>query len=117
MNGSSLIERSVARRKTERGAVLLPAALAALDALAAAGISARIIGSLARGQVGVGSDIDFLVLGGWKEAYAAFDIIASAMPDVPFDVVGHDVIDAALAAEFLKDSLDASGLRDRLRPA
>jgi transcriptional regulator with XRE-family HTH domain len=72
-------------------------AAATLRRLKQAGVTAGIVGSLARGTFRAASDVDFLIeqRGGLSESRIT-DLVASAMQGFPFDVVFAERVDAAL---------------------
>jgi len=78
-----LAERAAVRERTARHA-----ALGALARLAAAGVEAGIVGSLARGQFLGHSDIDILILdAAGLDDGAIIGLIEPEMRGLPFDVV------------------------------
>ena len=78
---ASRIESLMEERKTQRLALASERALAALSSLEKAGLSAWIVGSLARGTFSVHSDVDFLVDCSAETEGAAFRILESEMRD------------------------------------
>jgi predicted nucleotidyltransferase len=81
--------------------------------LAAAGVRARIVGSLAYGAVRPDSDLDLLVLAHPGRSWAEVQSIASgaARPyGVPVDVIFADTLPAAVRRAMLKDARRAGDL-------
>jgi predicted nucleotidyltransferase len=97
--------------KQHRGRAVA-AARTAVDALANLGVSALVVGSLARGNFGVHSDIDFLIIGCPKEKkYAIEGVVEDAMEGMKFDVVYLDELPDWKRPQFLRDAIDARHLR------
>lgn len=90
--GHLLRSRGEARRQLAAGL-----AFSALRRLKEAGVTAGVVGSLARGTFRPDSDVDFLVeqRGGLSESRVT-DLIASSMKDFPFDVVFAERADPAM---------------------
>lgn len=78
-----------AQRATERRRLAVERARKVLDQLAERGVEAAVVGSLARGDFGRHSDVDFLVLstGGLEDPYLVDDWVADIMGEMPFDVI------------------------------
>lgn len=114
----SRIEALQARRAAERRAQALPRAVAALDALAALGVDAGVIGSLARDRMLDHSDVDFLVL---DEAGVDGDAITALverhMRPLPVDVVPLRRVRPDERGLWLKDVRRADELRTLLASA
>ena len=88
----SPIERILAARAPEiaaREAKARALADKALAELKKAGISAWIVGSLARGNFGLYSDVDFVVDGDHDVFWASIPIIEEAMGSFPFDIIPY----------------------------
>ena len=89
------------------------AARACEAALAAAGVRARVVGSLAYGGVRPGSDLDLLILAYPGRSWAEVQTIAAgaARPyGVPVDVIFADTLPAAVRRAMLKDARRAGDL-------
>lgn len=87
----SPFDRARARRLDARRSRLGPQVDAALRALVAMGVKARLVGSWAEGRMGEHSDIDFLVEDRCGASMAqVYDAIASQLRDAPFDVMYWD---------------------------
>jgi predicted nucleotidyltransferase len=96
-----------------RASVLRRAARACETALAAAGIRALVVGSLAYGGVRPESDLDLLIVSypgrKWSEVSAI--AAAAARPyGVPVDVIFADTLPPAVRKALLKDARSASVL-------
>jgi len=114
---SSRIEALVEERKGRRLAEASARALAALTALEDAGLSAWVVGSLARRTFSVHSDVDFLVECDPDAESAAFRILASEMRDFPFHFIAARELDEAKRAAMMREGVDASGIRAYANPA
>jgi predicted nucleotidyltransferase len=87
-------------------------ARSATQALAACGVTAMVIGSLAKGHFGPGSDIDFLITACPRHLkYAIEGIVEDALAGIPFDVVYLEEIPGWKVARFTEAAIDASDLR------
>jgi len=76
------------------------------------GISALIVGSLAKGQFGPASDIDFLLTScPRKYKYAIEAEVEDSLGDLPFDVVYLEEIPADRVERFTSSAVDAHALR------
>jgi predicted nucleotidyltransferase len=87
--------------------VLRRAARACEAALAAAGVRARVVGSLAYGGVRPGSDLDLLILAHRGRSWAEVEAIAAGAArsyGVPVDVIFADTLPAAVRRALLKDA-------------
>lgn len=87
-------------------------ASAALSAMAAVGVDAKVFGSLARGQFRAGSDIDFLVLRcprAWK--YRIESVVEDILRGVPFDVIYQDETPPAKLSLMLAEAVGPGDLR------
>lgn len=96
-----------------RAGVLRRAARACDDALRSAGVRARVVGSLAYGDVRPESDLDLLVLAHPGRSWAQVQSLAedAARPyGVPVDVIFADTLPAAVKRAMLKDARRASDL-------
>jgi transcriptional regulator with XRE-family HTH domain len=96
---SSRLGRLFARRATERRRRALELAGRALDALRRSGVSACVVGSLARGRFRADSDVDFLVedRAGLPES-RILGIVEAAMRGFPADVTFAERADPRLLA-------------------
>lgn len=106
----SRIESLMEERTAKRMAVASSRARAALDALKKAGISAWVIGSLARRNFRVHSDVDFLVDCDRNSEHVAFRLIEREMGDFPFHFVSASDLDDATRCNMAKEAADASGI-------
>jgi predicted nucleotidyltransferase len=80
--------------------------------LAKRGVEARVIGSLARGDFLLHSDIDLLILRCPDELrYRIEGLVEDSLEGMPFDVVYLDEVAPDSRAAILSPSLDASDLR------
>jgi predicted nucleotidyltransferase len=98
--------------RTRRG-LLKRAARACESALAAAGVRALVVGSLAYGGVHPGSDLDLLVVSYPGRKWGEVSAIAAgaARPyRVPVDVIFADTLPPAVRSAMLKDARRASRL-------
>src|SRR3990170_2580365 len=89
------------------------AARACEAALAAAGVRARVVGSLAYGGVRPGSDLDLLILAHRGRSWAEIEAIAAgaARPyGIPVDVIFAETLPAAVRRALLKDARRAGDL-------
>jgi len=93
----SRIGRLLAARGRARGQQARALAQATLRKLRKAGVSARIVGSLAKGSLRTDSDVDYLIedRGGLPESRIS-GLIEAAMRGFPFDVVFADRADPVL---------------------
>jgi predicted nucleotidyltransferase len=108
----SRIEALQARRAAERRAQALPHAVAALDALAALGVDAGVIGSLARDRMLDHSDVDFLVLDeAGVDSDAITALVERQMRPLPVDVVTMRRVSPVDRHIWLKDLRRADELR------
>jgi predicted nucleotidyltransferase len=107
-----------ARRAAERRTQALPRAVAALDALAALGVDAGVIGSLARDRMLDHSDIDFAILDrgplSFNDVLRAID---RTVQPLPFDAVFLDRVDPETRASFTRELRRAANLRVLARAA
>jgi transcriptional regulator with XRE-family HTH domain len=94
---SSPIGRLLRSRGLARRGEALALAQATLRKLRKAGVSARIVGSLAKGKFRADSDVDYLIedRGGLPES-RVIDLIETAMRKFPFDAVFADRVDPIL---------------------
>jgi predicted nucleotidyltransferase len=83
------MDRISERRRTEREREARALADTALRALCHAGVSARLVGSLARGGFGLHSDVDFVLdlPSGSPDASRALTVLSDAMGGFPYSVV------------------------------
>ena len=83
----------------------------ASSALREMGVNVLVTGSLARGEFGPHSDVDFLVTACPRHLkYAIEGIVEDALGGLPFDVVYQDEVPAWKLGRFLKGAVDASEL-------
>lgn len=108
---SSRIEALVEERKVRRLEEASMRALAALTALEGAGVSAWVVGSLARRTFSVHSDVDFLIDCAPDAEGAAFRILESEMRDFPFHFISARELDEAKRTTMMREAVDASGIR------
>lgn len=95
-------QRNVAVERARR-------ACAALDGM---GVTARVFGSLAKGNFGPGSDIDLLVTRyPHRLKYAIEGVVEDYLEGIPFDVVYLDEVPKYKLDRFLKEAVDARDLR------
>jgi predicted nucleotidyltransferase len=81
------LDRLHARRAAARGVIVLRQAEQALAALKTHGTNAELVGSLARGQFRMNSDVDFLVdEPGTLTEGQIYGLISDHLRDAPFDV-------------------------------
>lgn len=99
VNPGSRLGRLLAARAMERRRRALELAGRAMRALHRAGVSARIVGSLAKGTFRAGSDVDFLIeaRGGLSDSRVV-GIVEESMKGFPFDVTFADRADPRLLA-------------------
>lgn len=112
----SRIEALMAERTAARAATASTRALAALSALKGAGVSGWVIGSLARGEFRLHSDVDFLVDCDRRSKHAAFRIIEGEMGDVPFHFISARDLNETTRRQLMKEAADATSIRARTRP-
>lgn len=114
---TSRIEALMTERKGHRLALASARAVAALAALENAGISAWVVGSLARRTFGFHSDVDFLVDCSPGEKHAAFRIIEAEMKDFPFHFTASADLDEATRYVMMEEAAGASSIRPYAHPA
>ena len=108
----SRIEQLIANDTRDREATARMRAADALDLLAEQGVAARVIGSLARGDFRLHSDVDLLVLRCPPALrYRIEGLVEDALQGLPFDVVYLDEVKPERRADIQRRSLDASDLR------
>jgi len=96
------MERLIANRIEERRAKALAAAERVLDLLRRHGVEARLVGSLARGDFDLASDVDFLVLTCPESLrYGLEAEVEEEMTGLPFDVLYLDEIESGKFREKL----------------
>jgi predicted nucleotidyltransferase len=114
----SLWEALYTRRSAERRATAAARARDALQALAALGVEAGVIGSLARREMRPHSDVDFLIIDegklGWNEITR---VVERCMGDLPVDVLLLRWVQPDRRDEFLQDLVREADLREPLAPA
>jgi len=111
--GAPIRRTSAGRPPRTRAGVLRRAARACEAAFAAAGVRARVVGSLAYGAVRPDSDLDLLILAHRGRSWAEVQAIAAgaARPyAVPVDVIFADTLPAAVRRAMLKDARRAGEL-------
>jgi predicted nucleotidyltransferase len=108
---ASRIERLMQERRVERLAVASRRAFAALARLEQGGLSAWIVGSLARGTFAIHSDVDFLVDCGPETEDVAFRLIEKEMRDFPFHFFPGSDLDESKKAIMMKEAIGASSIR------
>jgi predicted nucleotidyltransferase len=87
-------------------------ARAAVDMMKEKGVSALVIGSLAKGHFGAHSDVDFLLTSCPREyKYAIEAKVEDIMGDLPFDVVYLEEIPKDRMERFISGAVDAYALR------
>ncbi|EJW09998.1 hypothetical protein A33M_0710 [Rhodovulum sp. PH10] len=80
--------------------------------LAELGVTARIFGSLARGEFRQNSDIDFLVVAcPARLKYAIEGLVEDGLGGLRFDVVYLDEVPPHKVARFIREAIDAERLR------
>lgn len=108
---TSRLGQCASRRAQQRRAIAVEKARHVLIALAAVGVDARIIGSLAKGGFDVTSDIDVLVIEcpqGLK--YRIEHLIEDILEGLPFDVIYVDEIPPHRIVQFMEGAVDARHL-------
>jgi predicted nucleotidyltransferase len=108
---ASRIERLMQERRAERLAIASRRAFAALARLEQAGLSAWIVGSLARGTFAIHSDVDFLVDCGPETEDVAFRILEQEMRDFPFHFIPSSDLNQSKEAIMMKEAIGASSIR------
>jgi predicted nucleotidyltransferase len=108
---ASRIESLMEERKDQRLVLASTRALASLASLEKAGLSAWIVGSLARGTFAVHSDVDFLVDCSPESESIAFRILESEMRDFPFHLIPTSDLDEMKKAMMMKEAVGASSIR------
>ena len=106
------LDELLARDARAMAAEARVAARRALVELRDRGVSAKLVGSLARGDFMLHSDIDILVLScppGLR--YAIEGMVEEAVEGRPFDVVYLDEVRPERRARLLAEAVDASDLR------
>jgi predicted nucleotidyltransferase len=108
----SRIEKLLAADTRAREARARVLAARALRRLAERGVEARVIGSLARGDFLLHSDVDLLVLRCPPELrYRIEGLVEDTLEGLPFDVVYLDEVAPERRAAIQSRSLNASDLR------
>jgi predicted nucleotidyltransferase len=106
------LDEILAKHTRARTAKARAAAVRALGALGAVGVDARLIGSLARDDHQLHSDIDILVLRCPDELrYRIEGLVEDALEGLPFDVVYLDEVAPTRRAALERESLRASDIR------
>ncbi len=89
----------------------LAACRVATNALAALGVRTLVTGSLARGQFGPHSDVDFLITTCPRHLkYAIEGIIEDIMDEIPFDTIYVDDIPAVRVERFCTGAVNATDI-------
>lgn len=103
--GGSRLARLLRARAEERRQTALHLAAATLRKLSKAGVSARIVGSLASDKFRVDSDVDYLIeeRGGLAESRIT-GLIEASMGGFPFDVIFAERTDPKLL-KFIRDEV------------
>jgi predicted nucleotidyltransferase len=105
-------DRSHLNSSDDRRTRAIVCAQAAIDMMKEKGISALIIGSLAKGNFGPDSDIDFLITCcPRKYKYAIEAKVEDILGDLPFDLVYLEEIPADRVEQFTTGAVDAGTLR------
>jgi predicted nucleotidyltransferase len=108
----SRLDDLLAADTKERAAKARRVARRALAALAARGVEARLVGSLARGDFMLHSDVDILVVRCPEELrYQIEGLVEDRMEGLPFDVVYLDEVAPERRAKLESEGLRASDLR------
>jgi predicted nucleotidyltransferase len=108
----SRLDDLLAADAKERAVKARRAAVRALAALAARGVDARLIGSLARGDFMLHSDVDILVVRCPENLrYGIEGLVEDCLEGLPFDVVYLDEVAPERRAALESESLRASDLR------
>lgn len=98
-SAGSRLARVFARAARERRARALALAQRTLRRLAARGVRARVVGSLAKGDFRADSDVDFLIeRRGRLSRTEIIAAIESGMQEFPFDAIFSDRVDPKLLA-------------------
>ena len=98
-----ILERQVAARRRE--ALARARASRTIDRLAAEGIKAKLIGSLARGTFKAHSDVDFLILTcPVTRKYTIESLVEDMMAPLPFSVVYLDEVDPTRRSDLLSEA-------------
>jgi len=106
------LDEILATHTNARTARARKAAAKALRALGRLGVDARLIGSLARGDHRLHSDVDILILHcPDKLRYRIEGLVEDALGGLPFDVVYLDEVAPARRAVLEREGLRASDLR------
>ncbi|NEW97161.1 nucleotidyltransferase domain-containing protein [Rhodopseudomonas sp. BR0G17] len=74
---------------------------------------AWVVGSLAKGGFGLHSDVDILVECEADVEPRLFKVVESEMKDFPFHFIPTGSLDAETRSHFMREAVDASGLRAR----
>jgi predicted nucleotidyltransferase len=83
----------------------------AIRILSARGVKMMIFGSLARGDVRLDSDVDFMVMECPRDLIYAFEgTVEDCMQDIPFDVVYYWEVAPHRLPKFSKDLIDIEEL-------
>jgi predicted nucleotidyltransferase len=102
---------AVASEADARRMRAMAAATAVVEALGGMGVTALVIGSLARGGFGPHSDIDFLITACPRRLkYAIEGVVEDLLGGLPFDVVYLDELPAWKVSRFAAGAVDARDL-------
>jgi predicted nucleotidyltransferase len=105
------IARTLLSSSDDRRRWAISRARAAVDMMQDKGISALVIGSLAKGKFGPDSDVDFLLTScPRKYKYAIEAQVEDILGDLPFDVIYLEEIPADRVKRFMSGAVDARAL-------
>jgi predicted nucleotidyltransferase len=94
-----------ARRTAERERLAWARAALVIERLGALGIEARVVGSLARGDFRLHSDVDFLILACPPELkYRIEALVEDLMEGLPFDCIYLDEVRPERRARLLEEA-------------
>ena len=106
------LEEILAARTRARTEKARSRALRALQALERLGVDARLVGSLARGEHRLHSDVDILILRCPDELrYRIESIVEDELGGLPFDVVYLDEVVPAKRVKLQREAIGASDIR------
>lgn len=95
----------------ERRVAAVERAAEAIRILSTRGVKMKIFGSLARGDFGLDSDVDFMVMECPQDLIYAFEgTVEDCMRDIPFDVVYYWEVAPHRLPKFSKDLIDIEEL-------
>jgi predicted nucleotidyltransferase len=107
-DGPSKIETTIALRTNDRKALAIKLAVKALRDLKAMGVHAWVVGSLAKGNFSLHSDVDFAVDCSADLEYEVFRTIEKAMGSFPFHMVPCRRIEEDARPFMMEGAADAS---------